>query len=153
MTWVPVVPATSSYFKLEVCWVLPVPCRFECVQEDLLYTIDVAPDCAGTPHANGYRSWFFFGLSVAEPIEMASLEAKVPVEVPVERGEALEDEGDSKHVTCTSTCLEEGSRMKADAEGSKSTSSDSAAGNDAEEEEPAKPEMTKTELPQVNCDS
>ncbi|CAK9111017.1 unnamed protein product [Durusdinium trenchii] len=130
----------------------PVQLVTDAEQEDLLYTIDVAPDCAGTPHANGYRSWFFFGLSVAEPIEMASLEAKVPVEVPVERGEALEDEGDSKHVTCTSTCLEEGSRMKADAEGSKSTSSDSAAGNDAEEEEPAKPEMTKTELPQVNCE-
>ena len=43
--------------------------------EDLLYVIDVAPDCAGTAHENGYKSWFFFGLSVAEPVEIAQATA------------------------------------------------------------------------------
>ena len=37
----------------------------------LEYTIDVAPDCCGSVHETGYKSWFFFGLSVAEPVELA----------------------------------------------------------------------------------
>eukprot|EP00435_Cladocopium_sp_Y103_P057067 s183_g19.t1 len=37
----------------------------------LEYTIDVAPDCCGRVHETGYKSWFFFGLSVAEPVELA----------------------------------------------------------------------------------
>lgn len=37
----------------------------------LEYVIDVAPD-GGTVHETGFKSWFFFGLSVAEPIELVS---------------------------------------------------------------------------------
>ena len=46
-------------------------------EENILeYTIDVAPDCCGSVHETGYKSWFFFGLSVAEPIELAEPEAE-----------------------------------------------------------------------------
>ena len=42
----------------------------------LEYTIDVAPDCCGSVHETGYKSWFFFGLSVAEPVELVQSEPK-----------------------------------------------------------------------------
>lgn len=37
--------------------------------EQAEYGITVSPDCAGTPQENGYRTWFYFGVSLADPSE------------------------------------------------------------------------------------
>lgn len=60
--------------------------------EGLEYIIDVAPDCHGSAHENGYKSWFFFGLSVAEPIELAQAQGEdIALDSPAERIETVED--------------------------------------------------------------
>eukprot|EP00438_Fugacium_kawagutii_P027969 Skav216359 [mRNA] locus=scaffold3700:22582:27761:+ [translate_table: standard] len=48
------------------------------------YIIDVAPD-GGTLHETGFKSWFFFGLSVAEPVELVHSEHSEPSEPGRER--------------------------------------------------------------------
>lgn len=35
------------------------------------YIIDIAPDCCGTPFENGYRTWFYFGVELADAANAA----------------------------------------------------------------------------------
>ncbi|CAE8590289.1 unnamed protein product, partial [Polarella glacialis] len=37
------------------------------------YAITVAPDCMGTPHENGNRTWFYFGVGVADTLEVSAV--------------------------------------------------------------------------------
>lgn len=42
------------------------------------YGITVSPDCCGTPHENHYRTWFFFGVSLAGPAVLAAAACQEP---------------------------------------------------------------------------
>ncbi|CAE7937695.1 Agbl5, partial [Symbiodinium sp. KB8] len=99
----------------------------------LEYAIDVAPDCAGTDHENGYKTWFFFGISVAEPVELAAAQ-RLPSS---EASQRLSPEARSRDLT---------------------PSSDSAAGEDPTEiremdgafqSEASRAQERATTLPQV----
>ncbi|CAE7246372.1 Agbl5 [Symbiodinium sp. CCMP2592] len=63
----------------------------------LEYVIDVAPDCAGTDHENGYKTWFYFGISVAEPVELAAAQR-----LPSEASQRLSPEARSRDLTPSS---------------------------------------------------
>jgi len=63
----------------------------------LEYVIDIAPDCAGTDHENGYKTWFYFGISVAEPVELAAAQR-----LPSEASQRLSPEARSRDLTPSS---------------------------------------------------
>ena len=82
----------------------------------LEYTIDVAPDCCGSVHETGYKSWFFFGLSVAEPVELGQPAQQKQTDPRNETSEAskpgCEVKGDGNHedsVEATATAPSEDS--------------------------------------------
>lgn len=39
------------------------------------YAITIAPDCCGTVFENGYRTWFYFSVALADPAEVAATSA------------------------------------------------------------------------------
>lgn len=57
------------------------------------YHITVAPDCSGTPWENGFRTWFHFGVALAEPAEIQRsnhLSATAPIAPEAHSPEPLE---------------------------------------------------------------
>mmetsp|Transcript_88758 Transcript_88758/g.153688 ORF Transcript_88758/g.153688 Transcript_88758/m.153688 type:complete len:978 (+) Transcript_88758:148-3081(+) len=72
--------------------------------EEVEYAVTVSPDCAGTPKENSYRTWFYFGVSLADPTEDACLRTAPPTKSPRTEAPAELTKSPRAQVSAQSTC-------------------------------------------------